>query len=185
VRSVTVAKNYAETLFDLALRHGLQEQFGQALEELSSVLRSDARVRAFVETPKLDVAAKKKVMAAALAGRVPPLFLNFVNVVFDKRRERLFTDISREYMTLLDEHLGRVHANVTLARRPTAESERVIVEQLSRSLGRQVIPSVRVDENILGGIVVRYGDRVLDGSLRRRLLSLRNRLRQAGLPGAV
>lgn len=185
MRQTTVARAYAETLFELGRRQGLLEPFAEALEQLTALLDADARVRAFIETPKIDASAKKAALGAALRDRVPKLFLNFIHVVFDKRRERLFGAIATEYVGLLDEHLGRVHAQVTLARRPTTETQRAITDQLSRTLGRQVIPRVRVDENILGGIVVRYGDRVLDGSLRRRLLSLRNTLRHAGVPSGA
>jgi F-type H+-transporting ATPase subunit delta len=181
VRQPTIARNYAETLFTLAVRHGQPEEFGVALEVLAALLESDARVRAFIESPKIAAGAKKAALARTLGDRVPPFFVNFVKVVLDKRREALFTAIAREYVKLLDEHLGRLHAQVTLACRPTSESQEAIVRQLSSSLGKEVIPQLRIDENILGGIVVRYGDHVLDGSLRRRLLSLRNRLRQSGV----
>ena len=65
---------------------------------------------------------------------------------------------------------------VTLAHEPDAAQLRDIAAQLSRVLASEVVPHVRVDEGILGGIVVRYRDRVIDGSLRRRLLALRSRL---------
>jgi F-type H+-transporting ATPase subunit delta len=184
VRETTVARNYAETLFQLAARHGEHEPFAAALDALTAALDSDPRVRQFVETPKIDAGRKKAALVGALGGRVPDLFLNFVQVVLDKRRESLFGEITRVYHNLLDEHLGRLHAQVTLARTPDAAGEQALAAELSRALGRQVIPHVRVDENILGGIVVRYGDHVLDGSVRRRLLSLRSRLRHAAAPAA-
>jgi F-type H+-transporting ATPase subunit delta len=185
VRQSIVGKAYAETLFALGDRHGQLEAFAAALGMLTALLDADPRIRRFVETPKIDAHRKKAAIARVLEGHVPPLFLNFVGVVFDKRRELLLPAIAHEYAALLDAHLGRVRAHVTLARRPTEESESAIIEQLSRTLGKQVVPSVRIDENILGGIVVRYGDRMLDGSLRRRLLALRNRLRYTSVPAAA
>jgi F-type H+-transporting ATPase subunit delta len=185
VRDTTIARNYAETLFMLADRHGQHDAFAAALETLTGAIGADPRVRQFIETPKIDADRKKQVLAGALGGRVPPLFLNFVQVVIDKRRERLFDEIARIYHLLLDEHLGRLHAQVTLARRPDAAAEREIAEELTRALGRRVIPHFRVDAHILGGIVVRYGDHVLDGSVRRRLLTLRNRLRQTAVPASA
>lgn len=185
MRETTVARNYAETLFLLAEKHGQHDAFAAALDTLTALLDSDPRVRQFIETPKIDVGRKKAALEQALAVHVTPLFMNVVRVVLDKRRERLFGEIARFYQALLDEHSGRLHAQVTLAHLPDAAGERQLAAELSRALGRTVIPHIRVDEQILGGIVVRYGDHVLDGSVRRRLLSLRNRLRHSTVPAAV
>jgi hypothetical protein len=78
-----------------------------------------------------------------------------------------------EYRDLLDEKLGRLHVQVTLAHEPDEARSRRSSAELTRITGRTVIPHISVDPALLGGIVVRYGDHVMDGSLRRRLLSLR------------
>jgi F-type H+-transporting ATPase subunit delta len=184
VRGTTIGRSYAETLFALAERHGQHAEFAQASRDVAVLLESEPRIRTFLETPKINVRAKKDAVRQALAERVPQLFLNFVNVVLDKRRESLLPEIAEQYQLLLDEHLGRVHAQVTLARQPSPEMEQEITDRLSVLIGKTVVSHVRVDAEILGGVVVRYGDHVLDGSLRRRLLALRNRLRQAAVPMA-
>lgn len=184
MRETTVARNYAEVLFALGERHGEQTAMGTALDELVTALNADARLRRFLETPKVELAAKKGVVEVALRGRVPALFLNFVRVVLERGRQRVLGEIAHEYHALVDERLGRLHVRVTLAREPDERLEREIAADLSRTLGKRVIPHVRVDPRIVGGIVVRYGDRVMDGSLRRRLVSLRHRLLEAELPAA-
>ncbi|HUH00057.1 MAG TPA: ATP synthase F1 subunit delta, partial [Gammaproteobacteria bacterium] len=124
-------------------------------------------------------------LRTALAGQVPPVFLNFLLVVLDKRRQRLLGEIALAYRELLDEKLGLLNVEVTLAHELDERGEEEVALQLSRILGRRVLPHLRVDPAILGGIIVRYGDRVLDGSLRRRLVSLRRRLLGAGLEGVT
>ncbi len=181
----TVARSYAQALFALGQQTGEHDSHARAFETVADVLEGDRRVRDFLGSPKIEVGAKKQALIASLQGRVPRLFLNFLLVTLDKRRHRLLSEIAREYRKLLDEHLGRLHVQVTLAHEPDERMERKVSDELTRILGRSVIPHVRVDENILGGIVVRYGDRVLDGSLRRRLLSLRHRLLEAILPPVV
>jgi F-type H+-transporting ATPase subunit delta len=69
-----------------------------------------------------------------------------------------------------------VHAQVTLAKEPDAEHRAVIARQLSRLVGMPVVPQVRLNPNILGGIIVRIGDKVMDGSLRKRVGLLRGRM---------
>lgn len=182
MRESTIARSYAEALFDLGQRHEQLEEFASAVDTLVALLESEPRLRAFLATPQVEPRDKKGVLKRALAERVPPLFLNFLMVVVDKRRQRLLQAMGTEYHALLDEHLGRLHVQVTLARESDERMEREIADRLSTMLGRTVIPHIHVNPQILGGIIVRYGDRVLDGSLRRRLVSLRRRLVQAELP---
>jgi len=185
VRESTVARSYAEALFELGERHNLVEAFAEAFEAFTRLLESEPSVRAFLETPKVEPAEKKRVLRESLEGRVPPLFMNFLLLMIDKRRQRMILPTAAEYRALLDERLNRVHAQVTLAREPDEQTEREIAGQLSRVLGRTVIPHIKVDPKILGGIVVRYGDHILDGSLRRKLTSLRRRLLEAEVPAAT
>ncbi|HEX2781245.1 MAG TPA: ATP synthase F1 subunit delta, partial [Gemmatimonadaceae bacterium] len=84
--------------------------------------------------------------------------------------------ISTEYFTLLDELEGRLHVDVTVARMPSDEEKSEIAAHLSRTLGKKVVPHLRVDPAILGGVVVRAGDMVMDGSVRKRLATLRRRM---------
>jgi len=182
VRDTTVARSYAEALFELGERHDAHDDFARGLSTITSLLDADARVRAFLETPKIDVADKKRVLREALEDQVSPLFMNFVLIVLEKRRQRLLRAIAAEYRELLDSKLGRLHVQVTLAHEPDDAMEKAVTKELSRILGRSVIPHITVDPALLGGIMVRYGDRVLDGSLRRRLVALRNRMIEAALP---
>ncbi len=176
MRETTIARSYAEALFALGERHEAHAAFAEAFHQLSALIERVPRVRTFLESPKIEAANKKAVLQGALQGRVPQLFLNFVLVVLDKRRQRLLPEIAREYDALLDERSGRLHVEVTLAREPDERAEEDLRAELSRILGKRVIPHVVVNPNILGGLVVRYGDKVMDGSLRRRLSTLRRRL---------
>jgi F-type H+-transporting ATPase subunit delta len=97
-------------------------------------------------------------------------------VVVDKRRHRILPEIAQEYRALLDEQLGLLNVDVTLAHEPDERAEEEITAELTRILGRKVVPHIRVEPAILGGIVVRYADRLLDGSLRRKLMRLRTRM---------
>jgi F-type H+-transporting ATPase subunit delta len=91
-------------------------------------------------------------------------------------RQQILRAVATEYMNLLDQKLDRVRAGVTLARNPDDKLKQTIQEALSRQLGKEVIPAFSVDPEILGGTIVRVGERVLDGSLRRRMTKLRRHL---------
>jgi F-type H+-transporting ATPase subunit delta len=183
-----IARNYAETLLALAERHGGQataEAYARAMDEVAELMRREPRVREFLETPRIGSEEKQRVLRDAFSGRVPEHFLRFLLVVVQKRRQALLPAIAEEFHALLDEVQGRVRAEVTVATEPAPDVQREIVASLERKLGRTVVASFRVDAAILGGVVVRLGDRVIDGSLRRRVSDLRRQLMRARLPGTV
>lgn len=170
-----VARSYAASIFELAQTHGVVDEFTASFTALSGVVK-DPTVRTFLESPKLDAQAKKTALRAALGDRVHPLFLNFLLVVIDKRRQGLLGAMAREYQSLVEEAHGRLHVEVTVAHEPSAELHQQIRGRLSEIFGKTVIPHVNVDGRILGGIIVRHEDKVIDGSLRRRLIAMRRRL---------
>lgn len=185
MRSPLVARNYADTLFALARRRGggAAEEYGGGLDELASLLQREPRIRAFLETPRVDLEAKRAALCEALGGRVPPTLLHFLLVVLEKRRQGSLGEIAEAYQALVDEAHGRARAEVTLAEPPDDALRSEIVAALERRLGKQVVASWRTDRDLLGGVVVRVGDQILDGSVRRRLGDLRGRMRRAGAPG--
>ncbi|MGI9189166.1 MAG: ATP synthase F1 subunit delta [Longimicrobiaceae bacterium] len=186
MRAPLVARNYADTLFALARSRGgdAAEEYGRGLEELSSLLDREPRIRAFLETPRVALEAKRTALREALGGRMPPTLLHFLLVVLEKRRQGSLGEIAEAYQALVDEAHGRARAEVTLAEPPDDALRSEIVAALERRLGKQVVASWRTDRDLLGGVVVRVGDQVLDGSVRRRLGDLRGRLRHAGAAGA-
>tara|TARA_B100000929_G_scaffold146481_1_gene116057 strand:+ start:228 stop:803 length:576 start_codon:yes stop_codon:yes gene_type:complete len=182
VRDETVARNYAETLFELASRNESIQEYGDALEMVAGFLEDDSRFRTFVETPRIDDETKKDVIRKAFHDKAPKQVINFVLITIDKRRQALLREISAEYLLLLDHHLGREHVEVTVARPLDDTTANVVSKRLSKMLGKQAIPHIRVKPEILGGIVVRTGDTIYDGSVRRRLEDLRRRLLTARIP---
>jgi F-type H+-transporting ATPase subunit delta len=185
MRAQIIARSYADTLLELARRNGgaaTVEEFGAAMERLAEAA-ADPRVQEFLASPRLGGDQRKQALRAALGGRVPELFLRFVLVVVDKRRQRLLGEIAHEYRALVDEQLGRTRVQVSISHAPDAALQQQIADALSRRLGRTVIASFSVDPALLGGMVVRYGDEILDGSVRTRAAHLRRRMLEAPLPG--
>ena len=182
MEATTVARNYGDVLFELAERNQAHDQYSTALEELVGLLEQEARLRTFLETPKLSTDEKKRVLRLALAERVPRPFLNFVMIVIDKRRQRLLPLIAEEYRSRVDRKFNRLDVEVVLASDPDERLEEEIRSGLSERLGRTIVPRFRIQPEIIGGAIVRYGDNVIDGSLRRQLLALRRRMTLAVLP---
>lgn len=183
MRDETVARSYAETLFELARKSDALEAYGRAIDVVARLLDENPRFRLFLETPRIGADEKKAAVREAFADHVPRHVLNFILVAIDKRRQRLLREIAREYRLLLDQHMGREHVDVTVARPVDEATADLIGERLSRVLGKQAIPRIVVKPEIIGGVLVRTGDRIFDGSVRRQLDDMRRRLLRTTLPG--
>lgn len=176
MRDSTIARNYAETLIELARRAQDLEGWGRMMMEVADALEADPSLRLFLDTPRVSADAKNEILAKAFQDRMPRHFVRFLQTLVNNRRQGLIPEIADEYRSLLDEAEGRVHAYVTVARESSDADKQFIAKELSRVLGKTVIPHLTVNPDILGGLVVRVGDEIMDGSVRRRLSSLRNQL---------
>jgi F-type H+-transporting ATPase subunit delta len=176
VRGETIARNYASALFDLAERDGQTEAYGEALNQVVALMDEVPGFRALLETPRVDEDRKKAVLREAFEGRIPPHVLNFLLLLVDKRRQRFLPDMASAYRDLLDVRLGRTHVEVQVARTLQDDELPAIAAELSRILGKEAIPHVRVRPELVGGIVFKSGDTIFDGSVRRRLQRMRRQL---------
>jgi F-type H+-transporting ATPase subunit delta len=176
MREPTIAKNYAEALLDLAQKDGDLAKWGRLIDQFADAMGSDAKVHVFMESPRVAAAQKNKVLAAALEGQVPTHFLRFLQALVRNRRQMLVPQIATQFHSLVDVVENRVHAAVTVAKPASDEDKRVIAERLSKVVGKQVVPHFYVNPAIVGGLVVRVGDTVLDGSVRKRLATLKSRM---------
>ena len=173
MRDSTIARNYAETLIALADKAGDREGWGKLVQDIANAIEGDIKLRRFLESPRISGQEKSAVLAKAFGDRVPAIFLRFLQILVTKRRQMLVPAIATEYHDILDHAEERVHANVTVSRQPADGDEARIAEQLGRVLGKRVVTHVSVNPAILGGVIVKVGDTVMDGSLRRRLHRLR------------
>ena len=170
-----MARNYAEALFQLGERSGNTERYAELLDAVAAAIEQSPRIEAVLMSPRVPKAEKARLLGGALR-QTPREFVLFLQALVRWGRQQILRPIAVEYMALLDQKLDRVRAGVTLARTPDEKLKRTIQEGLSRQLGKQVIPAFTVDPDILGGTIVRVGERVLDGSLRRRMTKLRRQL---------
>jgi F-type H+-transporting ATPase subunit delta len=132
-------------------------------------------VQGVLMSPRVPKAEKARLLAAALPD-VPREFVLFLQALVKRGRQQLLREIATEYYSLLDVKLNRVRAGVTLARPADESLRRSIQENLSRRLGKEVLASFSVDPEILGGTIVRVGERIHDGSVRRRMTKLKRHL---------
>jgi F-type H+-transporting ATPase subunit delta len=172
----SIARNYADALLSLARKANAATEWATLISAVANAVESDLTLRHFLAAPQISAAEKNAVLAKAFAGKAPPMFVKFLQKLVSNRRQVLIPDIATEYGNLLDAAEGRVHACVTVVRETSAADQEAITRELSRALKKTVVAHVAVNPAILGGIVVRVGDTVMDGSVRRRLGALRARM---------
>ena len=180
----TVARVYVETLLRLADRDDAVDAVSEGIETLGRALESSRDFRTFLEAPQIDADAKREVIATAFDGRVHPLVLRFADLVISRKREALFPRIAAAWRELIDERANRQTATVDSA----VPIDDVTLEAMRRALeeatGKNITIDQRVDEDLLGGVVVKTGDLVMDASLRSKLSNLGRRLRAPSTSGA-
>ena len=175
MRPVTVARNYAETLFQLGEQTGNAELYGELIDAVAGVVETTPAIGDMLMSPRVPKSEKSRLMGAGLK-EAPKQFVLFLQAVVRRGRGQLLRLIASEYAVLLDVKFNRLRAGVTLARTPDEALRRSIEAGLTKAFGKQVIASFSTDPQLLGGAVVRVGERVYDGSVRRRLTRLRRQL---------
>ena len=173
------AKRYAEALFALAREQHAEEAWHGALSGARDALSEPTAVLYFSE-PR--IARERKLEAVALlAEGSDPLIVNLLGLLVGRQATSLLPDIVAEYGALLDESAGRIQASVATAA-PLSDRQRArLTASLGAALDRTVALDVREETEIIGGMVVRVGDQVIDGSVRSRLAALRRQLAHGSL----
>jgi F-type H+-transporting ATPase subunit delta len=181
MRETTIARNYAEALLALARKASNLDGYGAAINGMAAAMENDTRLGNFLAAPQISAAQKNQVIGKAFAVSLPRTMVRFLQKLVQNRRQMLIPAIAVEYGNLVDEAEGRLHARVTVARETSTAERDAIALQLSRVFGRTVVPHLSVNPAILGGVVVKVGDQVMDGSVRKRLNTLKRRVATVGM----
>lgn len=182
----TVARRYANALYEEADEAGVLEAVDDDVLMLRRSLTSNDELSRFFESPVISPEKKDDIVQSLLEDRIEPLTLQFLRLLVRKDRETLTKAILDQYQSLRDEQRGVVVARVQVAQ-PLADADReTLVEALEAKTGKSIRLQVEEEPELIGGLVIRIGDRVFDGSVRNQLTNLRDRLRDSALSqGAV
>jgi F-type H+-transporting ATPase subunit delta len=170
-----IARRYAMAVFDLARRNSTIER---TLEDVKAIaqLFSNRRLAYLLREPKIPTQRKEKAIRQALADKVLPTSLNLALLIVQRQLVDYMPAIAKELEQLVLDYNNQAIAQVTTAA-PMDEQQRALVQKaLERMVGKSIIMQTRVDPSILGGVIARVGDEVIDGSVRYRLSALQRRL---------
>jgi F-type H+-transporting ATPase subunit delta len=180
MRNTRVARRYAQALMLVAEESGAEEATVADLTIVDQVVRSSKEFRAFLRSPVITVPKKKAVVRSLFGKRVSKLTMSFLDLLVNKQREVLIPEIVEQFLALRDEMMGIVNADVTSAVDLTKPQQKSIARKLEEQTGKQVRTNFAVNPTLRGGLVVRIGDTVHDGSLAHQLKVLRDRFAEGG-----
>lgn len=177
----TVARRYATALYEEAEATGVLEAVDDDVLMLRETLASNDELARVFTSPVIPQEKKDAILQALLDDRIEGLLVRFLRLLVQKDREAMTKAILDQYQTLRDEQRGIVDAYVTVAQ-PLAEEDReAITEVLEDKMDVSIRLHVTENPDLIGGLVIRIGDHVFDGSVRNKLNNLHNRLRASAL----
>ncbi|KKB36530.1 F0F1 ATP synthase subunit delta [Bacillus thermotolerans] len=173
------AKRYALALFELAKEQDQLQLVEEELRIVKSVFQDNKELLPFLQSPKQTIGAKKQLLETAFVGTSKHV-VNTMLLLVERHREAEITEVADAYIELANEERGIADAVVTTIRPLTEAEAAQISEQFAKKVGKTSLRIENiVDPSLLGGVKIRIGNRVFDGSLRGKLDRLENQLKAA------
>jgi F-type H+-transporting ATPase subunit delta len=164
-----VAKRYARAVFEVAQERGLVDQIEQDLVLVSNAVLENKGISKILNHPQVSKESKKDLVSQIFQNAVSAETLNFLHLLLDNDRQNLLSSIVRFYTAIANEARGIADAIVTTAKPLSAEEESKIAEQFGKQIQKKLRIQTVVDPSILGGVIVKIGDRLYDGSIKSKL----------------
>ncbi|MDH5716739.1 MAG: ATP synthase F1 subunit delta [Spirochaetia bacterium] len=176
-----LASRYALALSEAVGDKALEIE--KSLESIVRIFKDDEKLKVFFESPRISAQVKNKAIGSSLKEKVEPYVLNFLRMLVDRRREFLLEDIFNLYVEENDKKYGRVRAIVTVSKESAANEDQKLLTQIKETIEAKSkkfgisergdklehIIKFKINPEILGGIIVRVGDKLWDASLRKFL----------------
>jgi F-type H+-transporting ATPase subunit delta len=172
----TTALTYARALIDLAKEKTQAEPIGAELNDLKKVIDANPLFKRFLSDPAIGQEERRAVIDKAIRSQVSPLVANFIGVLQAHGRLGLLDQIASAYADLLDELLGKAEVDVTVAQQLSADELEQVRKKVSQAIKKDAIVHQHVDESIIGGLVLRVEDKLIDASVRSQLTSMKKQL---------
>ena len=171
-----IARVYATSLLDIAVKNNLIEQISEELEFVAGLFEEEEDFRSYMNSPSFSKDMKKNFVKKVFDGKLSEYIVNFINVLVENGRQANITDINFTFGALVDELNNRMRVDVTSTTKLDNGTIENIKSVLKQKFGKDIIINEKTDAAILGGIIIKAGDLVIDGSLAENLKKIRYNL---------
>jgi F-type H+-transporting ATPase subunit delta len=172
------ARRYARALFRTALGHGEVDEVAQSLGIVTTAAAQSPELMAVLHHPRITRQRKQELLQQVFEGRVRPDVEHFLFMLVEKDRAVIIPNVAEQFLRMLDEYRREMDAEALTAIPLSQAQKDALRRQLEAATGYTVRLTTRIDESILGGLVVRVGDRMFDGSVTTQLQTIREQLKQ-------
>ena len=164
-----VARRYAKGLFDVACEMNIVDEVANELDQVADLCRQEPGLKEVMEFRRVPTHVKKEIITSIMDGRISQVVIGFLEILIDKHRERSFEDIRKSYHDFYRQHMNIVVAEVRTAFPLASEYATRLQDVLQKATGKRIELEIRVQPELIGGLVVKIGDRVYDGSMTKHL----------------
>ena len=173
------ASAYARALLELANEQKQAEPVANELKQLRELLDNNPSFRSFLRDPGIAKTERGELLGKLFKGKVSALLYNTLGVMNGHGRLSMLGEMARSYQSMLDTQLGRLDVDVTVAQKLSAAELDNVRQRISQAFGKEAILHQHEDPLIIGGLVVRVGDKLIDGSVKAQLELMRRKLLSA------
>ncbi|MDW7668210.1 MAG: F0F1 ATP synthase subunit delta [Bacillota bacterium] len=173
-----VARRYSQALFEVGKEENKLDEYLEEIKFIGDVCIEYKDFFELLKTPKISISEKKDVFEETFEGKISKEVSNFLKIILDKRRINNIFEITKEYEKLVDKHNGVVKADAYTTTPLEQETLKLLEEKLSKTTDKNVKLTNKIDETLIGGVKIILGDKVIDGTLKKKLTNIESSLKK-------
>jgi F-type H+-transporting ATPase subunit delta len=179
VKNQSISRRYAKALLMIGKTDGKADTYKNELNDFAELFATESSLERVINNPLYNKTERKKVLATVIDKlNISSVMGSFLRLLFDKGRFVFLSSINEFYQKLADDLKGVARASLVSANELSNESIDKIRKALSRKTGKEIILDIKTDPSLIGGVVTKIGDLVLDGSIKTQLLNMRESLKR-------
>ena len=172
----SLSRRYAQALFLSSQEKNLLDEVETELKMVVASIKGSRELFRIISRDIIPTEEKKALLVKLFQGKISPQTMNFIKLVMDKHREKYLQEMLSEYIVLADTARNMLEAEVKTAVEMSPQQQELLKKQLSTYTGKDVRLNIELDPSLLGGVMIKIGDKVYDGSARQQLQALKERL---------
>jgi len=176
IRPSPTAIAYAQSLLELASEQKQAEPADVELAALRTIVEQTPSAREIFTNPAIGIAERQQILDRIFRGRISELVFNLLGVMNQHDRLGLIAEVAQAYHDMLDVQLGKVEVDLIVAHALDSDALVAAQQKISAALGKTAVVNQRVDESIIGGIIVKVGDKLIDSSVKHQLEAMKQQL---------